>query len=112
MAIACIQFLTCGVISAIGMAFEMPSMVQIFDAKWPILYAGVLSCGVGYTLQIVGQKGVNPTVASLILCLESVVAVLAGWLFLHEVLSTRELLGCALMFLAIVVAQIPMPKKK
>jgi drug/metabolite transporter (DMT)-like permease len=62
---------------------------------------------VGYTLQIVGQKGVNPTVASLIMCLESVVAVIAGWLFLHEVLSVRELVGCVLMFVAIVVAQLP-----
>lgn len=104
---ACIQFLTCGILAGIGMAFEQPTVAQVLGAKWPILYAGILSCGVGYTLQIVGQKGVNPTVASLIMCLESVVAVIAGWLFLHEVLSVRELVGCVLMFVAIVVAQLP-----
>ena len=78
----------------------------------PILYAGVLSSGVAYTLQIVGQKDMNPTVASLILCLESVVSALAGWLILHEALTTRELLGCVLMFAAIVLAQVPMPERK
>ena len=109
---SCIQFLTCGVLAGMGMFFEQPTAVQILSAKWPILYAGVLSCGVGYTLQIVGQKGVNPTVASLILCLESVVAVLAGWIFLGETLSIREFVGCVLMFVAIVLAQLPMPKSK
>ena len=78
----------------------------------PILYAGVLSSGVAYTLQIVGQKDMNPTVASLVLCLESVVSALAGWLILHEALTARELLGCVLMFAAIVLAQVPMPERK
>lgn len=110
--ISCIQFFTCGILSGIGMLFENPMMGEVLTAKWPILYAGVLSCGVAYTLQVVGQKGVNPTVASLILCLESVVAVLAGWLLLNETLSMREFVGCALMFVAIVLAQLPMPKKK
>lgn len=64
----------------------------------PIVYAGVLSCGVAYTLQIVGAKGMNPTVASLILSMESVTSVIAGWLILHQKLSGRELLGCVLMF--------------
>ena len=109
---SCIQFLTCGVLAGIGMIFEQPTVDQIVTAKWPILYAGILSCGVGYTLQIVGQKGVNPTVASLILCLESVVAVVAGWLFLGETLSAREFVGCALMFVAIVMAQLPISNKK
>lgn len=109
---SCIQFLTCGVLAGIGMIFEQPTVDQIVTAKWPILYAGILSCGVGYTLQIVGQKGVNPTVASLILCLESVVAVVAGWLFLGETLSVREFVGCALMFVAIVMAQLPISNKK
>lgn len=77
-------------------------------AAWkPILYAGVMSCGVGYTLQIIGQKGMNPTVASLIMSLESVISVLAGFVLLDEVLSKRELFGCALMFGAIVLAQLP-----
>ena len=64
-------------------------------------------CGVGYTLQIIGQKGTDPTVASLILSLESVVSVLAGWLLLGQRLSVRELGGCALMFAAILLAQLP-----
>ena len=65
----------------------------------------------GYTLQIVGQKGVNPTIASLILSLESVMSVLAGWLFLHQGMSGREILGCVLMFVAIILAQLPERKK-
>jgi len=72
----------------------------------------VLSSGVAYTLQVVAQKNVNPTVASLIMCLESVIAVLAGWLVLREVLETRELIGCLLMFVAIILAQLPMPQKQ
>ncbi len=111
--IACIQFFVCGLISGITMLIvENPSMENILAAKLPILYAGVLSSGVAYTLQIVAQKGMNPTVASLILCLESVVSALAGWLILNEALTLRELLGCALMFAAIVLAQIPMQKGK
>ena len=81
-------------------------------AKMPILYAGVLSSGVAYTLQIVGQKDMNPTVASLILCLESVISALAGWVILEEALSGREKLGCLLMFGAIVLAQVPIPQRK
>ena len=111
--ISCIQFFTCGVLSAIVMLFaESPSVTNIFAAKWPILYAGVLSSGVAYTLQVVAQKNVNPTVASLILCLESVVSAIAGWLILHETLTARELLGCGLMFVAIVLAQVPIPERK
>ena len=73
----------------------------------PILYAGILSCGVAYTLQIVGQKGMNPTVASLIMSLESCISVIAGWLILGQNLSSREIFGCVLMFGAIVLAQLP-----
>lgn len=111
--ISCIQFFVCGILSGIVMLFvENPSMGSLVDAKWSILYAGVLSSGVAYTLQVVAQKGVNPTVASLILCLESVVAVLAGWLILGDKLTSRELTGCIFMFAAIVLAQLPAPKKK
>ena len=110
---SCIQFFVCGIVSGIIMLFvETPSLENIMAAAMPILYAGVLSSGVAYTLQIVGQKDMNPTVASLILCLESVVSALAGWLILHEALTTRELLGCVLMFAAIVLAQVPMPERK
>lgn len=105
---SCIQFLICGVISGIVMLFtETPNLGSLVEAWKPILYTGILSSGVGYTLQIIGQKGMNPTVASLILSLESVIAVLAGFLILHQALSTRELFGCVLMFGAIIFAQIP-----
>lgn len=111
--ISCIQFFTCGIVSGVIMLFvEHPQWGNLMAAKLPILYAGMLSSGVAYTLQIVGQKDMNPTVASLILCLESVVSAIAGWLILHQALSARELFGCALMFVAIVLAQIPMPEKK
>lgn len=110
--ISCIQFFTCGVLSGIPMLFlENPSVGNMMDAKWFILYAGVLSSGVAYTLQVVAQKNVNPTIASLIMCLESVVAVLAGWIVLGEDMSSREIVGCVLMFVAIVLAQLPVPEK-
>lgn len=105
---SCIQFLTCGILCGICMfLFEEPKLSMLLAAWKPILYAGVMSCGVGYTLQIIGQKGMNPTVASLIMSLESVISVLAGFLLLGEVLSRRELFGCVLMFAAIVLAQLP-----
>lgn len=105
---SCIQFFVCGLLSGVGMLiWETPEVHAILRAWMPILYAGVMSCGVAYTLQIVGQKGMNPTVASLILSLESVVSVLAGWLLLGQRLSMRELSGCALMFAAIILAQLP-----
>lgn len=111
--ISCIQFFTCAVLSGVVMEIaEQPSVTSIVDARYSILYAGVLSSGVAYTLQIVAQKGVNPTIASLILCLESVVSAIAGWLLLQEAMSAREILGCVLMFGAIVLAQIPLPAKK
>lgn len=111
--ISCIQFFVCGILSGIIMLFvENPTFANIMDAKWSILYAGALSSGVAYTLQVVAQKGVNPIVASLILCLESVVAVLAGWIILGDKLTSRELAGCILMFVAIVLAQLPTPKKE
>ena len=111
--ISCIQFFVCGILSGIVMLFvENFSVSSLIAAGLPILYAGVLSSGVAYTLQIVAQKDMNPTVASLILCLESVVSALAGWFILNEALSRRELFGCVLMFVAIVLAQIPIPNKK
>lgn len=105
---SCIQFLTGGVLGAIFMfLFESPNMAMILNAAGPILYTGIMSTGVGYTLQILGQKGLNPTVAALIMSLESVFSALSGYLFLHQVLTTRELIGCVLMFIAIVLAQLP-----
>lgn len=111
--LSCIQFFTCAALSAVGMLlFEEPQLSQILAAWLPILYAGVMSCGVGYTLQIVGQRGMNPTVASLILSLESVVSLLAGWVILGQKLSGRELAGCALAFAAIIIVQLPSKAKK
>ena len=91
--------------------FETVNFSDLLHAWMPILYAGILSSGVGYTLQIIGQKGMNPTVASLILSLESVVSVIAGFLILHQTLSLRELIGCVLMFAAIILVQLPDRKK-
>ena len=110
---SCIQFFVCGAVSGAAMLlFEEPSVSALLSAWQPVLYAGVLSSGAGYTLQIIGQKGMNPTVASLILSLESVVSVLAGLLLLGETLSGREVLGCVLMSAAIVLAQLPQKQRE
>lgn len=104
--VSCVQFFVAGICCMIAMfLFETPSFAGILQAYIPILYTGVLSCGVAYTFQILGQKYVEPTRASLILCLESVVSVLAGWLLLKQALSIRELIGCVVMFVAIILAQ-------
>lgn len=105
---SCIQFWITGILSAIPMfLFEKPSLSAIFAAAVPLLYAGVMSSGVAYTLQIVAQKDADTTVASLILSLESVFSVLAGWAVLGQVMSMREICGCVLMFAAIILAQLP-----
>lgn len=110
---SCIQFFVCGILSGIAMLlYETPDIRQILAAWVPVMYAGVMSCGVAYTLQIVGQKGVNPTVASLILSLESSISVLAGWAILGQSLTSRELTGCALMFGAIILAQMPVGRER
>jgi len=104
--LSCLQFLVVGVLSAVpALVFERPQMDDILRAWAPILYAGVMSSGVGYTLQILGQRRTLPTVAALIMSLEAVFALLAGMLLLGERLSTREAIGCALMFLAILLSQ-------
>ena len=105
---SCIQFFTCSVLCGVPMLlFEQPHMAQIAAAWAPVLYAGVLSCGVAYTLQVVGQRRVPSSVAALILSLESVFSVLAGWVILRQRLSPRELFGCLLVFCAVVIAQLP-----
>ena len=111
-AMACVQFFTSGIISFIIMLlFESPKMEYIFEARFTILYAGVLSCGVAYTLQIVGQRFTAPTVATLIMSLESVFAALSGWLIIGEQLSLKELFGCVLVFAAVVFAQVNLPSE-
>lgn len=110
---SCIQFWVCGIVSGIGMFLaEEPHFPAILMAWKELLYAGVMSCGVAYTLQIVGQKGMDPTVASLILSLESVISALAGLFILGQRLSGAEILGCILMFAAIVLAQLAGAEKK
>lgn len=111
--LSCIQFFVCGCISLFPMMIlEHPVLSQIFAAWLPLAYAGVLSSGVAYTLQIVTQKHLNPTVASLLMSLESVFAVLTGWLVLNERLSAKEMLGCVLVFIAIILAQLPQKQKE
>ncbi len=103
-----IQFIVCGVLGTVAMfIFERPSMGAISSAAIPILYAGVMSAGVGFTFQILGQRHTSPTVASLILSLESVFSAVFGFLLLHEIMSPRELLGCALLFVAVIISQLP-----
>ena len=105
--LSCIQFLVCGILSGICMLiFETPSMENILNAWLPIMYAGAMSSGIAFKLQIIAQKDLHPTVASLIMSLESVISVLAGFVILNEVLSTYEIIGCVLMFIAIILAQI------
>ncbi len=109
--LSCIQFLTAGLFCLIPMfILEKPDLTSILEAAVPILYAGVLSSGAGYTLQIVGQKGADPSIAGMILSLESVFAALAGTILLHEVLSLRELFGCILVFGSIIFSQIQFRK--
>ena len=102
-----VQFFVVAVISAVCMfLFEEVDSVAIGNAWFSIFYAGVLSSGIAFTLQIVAQKNLNPTVASLIMSLESVFAALAGAVF-GERLSSNEILGCVLVFVAIILAQLP-----
>ena len=109
---SCVQFLVAGIMAIVLMfLFEEPTLASIWDARVSILYAGVMSCGVAYTLQILGQKDTDPTTATLLMSLESVFAALSGWVLLHESLSLKELLGCALVFVAVILAQIPLPVK-
>ncbi len=106
-AISCIQFYTAGILCTVGAVLgEQPSWGQLAQGIVPVLYAGVMSCGVAYTLQIIGQKELDPSVASLILSMESVVSVLAGWLILGQALTARELAGCAIVFAAVIFVQL------
>lgn len=118
-----IQLLVCGVITLIPTYFYDINVMYGSFSKWivpltkfeswiPILYAGILSSGVAYTLQIIGQNKINPTVASLIMSLESVFSVIAGWVILGDKLSPRELLGCGLIFTAVCIAQLRINIKK
>lgn len=112
-ALSMMQFLVTAILSGICMIFhELPTFENILGAMFPLLYAGVLSSGVAYTFQIIGQKHLAPAVASLIMSLESVFATLAGWVVLKEYLSTKEFIGCALVFSAVILTQLPIQMKK
>ena len=104
--LSCLQFLTAGIISCgLMFLFENPDPRGIRLALGPLLYSGLMSCGIAYTLQIIGQKYTEATLASILMCMEAVFAVLAAALFLHERLTGRELLGCVIMFAAILLSQ-------
>lgn len=110
--ITLVQFVTCAVVSIPGMAIVgFPSGTSIAQSIVPIIYVGVFSAGIGYTLQTAGQKYTEPTVAALIMSLESVVGMIGGILILHEVHAMQELAGCTLVFVAVILAQLSFPKK-
>lgn len=113
--VSCVQFLVCGIVCTAGaFLWEIPSVTQLSEGIGALLYAGVLSCGVAYTLQIVGQKGVAPTVAALILSLESVVAAVSGgvayrigFLKVDQTLTPKQVVGCVVVFAAVILVQLP-----
>lgn len=110
--LSCLQFLVAGVISAVIMfAVEQPTWKAVLDCWVPIVYMAVMSCGVAYTLQIVGQKYVAPTAASLLMSMESVFSVLCGMVVLHQIPTMREAWGCIIMMAAILLCQLPSRKK-
>lgn len=108
-----LQFAVTSICSLLCMfIFEgAPSLSNITSAAVPILYAGIMSCGIGYTFQIIGQNNVNPAIASVLLSLESCMSAIAGALILGQLLSLRELIGCIFMFAAVLITQINPPKK-
>ena len=106
--LSAIQFLVAGIVCCgLAVPFEVQDTSKLLDASGSLLYTGVLSSGVAYTLQIIGQKYTSPLLATIIMSLESVFAALAGWLILGDVMSTREMTGAVLMFAAIIIAQLP-----
>ena len=108
----CIQCLICGILSGLMMLFtEDANIAGIWACRFPLLYAGFLSSGVAYSLQVLGQQRVESNSASIIMSLESVVAVLCGWLFLNERMNFWEISGCILVFIAVILSQIT-PNKK
>ena len=104
---AIIQFAICAFLSwIVALGFEEISLQPILDALWPILYGGVMSVGIGYTLQVFAQQKAHPAYASIILSLESVFAVLGGWLIMNELVTGKIILGCCLMLAGMIVVQV------
>ena len=111
--LSCIEFFTVGILNVpLMFIFEQPSLPAMLDSWMPLCYAGLLSSGVAYTLQVVAQKNTHPATASVLMSLESVFAVLAGLVLMQERLSAWELIGCAVMFAAVILAQLPPLRKK
>lgn len=110
--LSCYQFAVSGILSVIPLVMEKPVLGDVLNCWLPILYAGVLSSGVAYTLQMEAQKKVNPTVASLIMCLESVFSAIFGFIILGQKLTGREIIGCVVMLSAAVLTQIPLKKRQ
>ena len=110
--IACVQTFTCAAASwALALVFETVDLSTLLQAYVPLLYTGIMSAGVAYTLQILGQKNLPPTVASLVMSVESVVSVIAAWLILKQALTVREIIGCVIIFAAVLIAQLPQKKR-
>ena len=110
---SCLQFLVCGIISMpLAFIFETIDWANVFDCWLPILYAGILSCGVAYTLQIVAQKNTEPVVASILMSMESVFAVVCAAPILGEMMTPKELLGCIIMFAAVILVQLPSKEER
>ena len=111
--LSAVQFAICAIIStAVALLFEQPVWQDVLHAWGPILYAGIFSSGIAYTLQIVAQRETPPAIAALVMSLESIFAVLVAWVVLGEVMSAKEIFGCVLMFVAIILAQLPDMIKK
>ena len=112
--LSCIQFFVVAFLCAAMMLWKegMPEWSSLKSCAIPMLYAGIFSSGIAYTLQIFGQKNFNPTIASIIMSMESTFAVIGGWMLLDERLSGRQFIGCGLMFIAIILAQIPARGKR
>lgn len=109
--LAMAQFGICALYNTIGMLlFEHPTLETLLPCLVPIAYAGIMSGGVGFTLQIFGQRYTSPTVASLLMSMEAVFGAIFGFLILKELMSARELIGCLLMFAAIIISQLPSRK--
>ena len=110
--LSCIQFYVCGILTCILMfIFEKPMLNDILNAWVPILYTGACSCGIGYTFQSIAQKDLDPSLASILMSLESVFAALFGWILIGQKMSYREIVGCVIMFAAIIIAQVFEPKE-
>ncbi|MBR3927423.1 MAG: DMT family transporter [Clostridia bacterium] len=111
--LSCVQFLVCGVLSSVcAVIFDKPQLSDILNAWAPILYMGVVSSGIAYTLQILGQARCKPVVASLVMSMESVFSAIFGFLILNQAMSVKEFIGCGLMLAAVVLAQLPGRKEK